>query len=122
MCNINTPKNIFLLISLYVFSLPAIAHHSRIEYSGQIEITGKLTSILWRNPHPSFTIEVSQNDQLVNWMVEGWSSLNTFDRSGITKAQFQEGDTLKIVLDVSLMSSHKSLDAIYLKPSLRSNK
>lgn len=79
-----------------VFPASGIAHHSRAEYIEEIEITGTLVDILWRNPHPGFTIEVSDGDERTQWTVEGWSSLYTFDRAGITQDRFQVGDTLSI--------------------------
>ena len=59
-----------------VFPGLASAHHSRAEYTGEpIEFEGSLVDILWRNPHPAFTVEVNGNGQAQTWQVEGWSSL-----------------------------------------------
>src|SRR5690606_27992460 len=74
----------------------ASAHHSRAEYTeGAREIEGTLVRILWRNPHPGFTIETVEAGRTVTWEVEGWSSLYTFDRAGITRERFREGDTVR---------------------------
>ena len=75
----------------------ASAHHSRAEYTGEpIEFEGSLVDILWRNPHPAFTVEVDENGQSQTWQVEGWSSLYTFDRAGITQDRFAPGDTVRV--------------------------
>ena len=84
---------------LLLFVVPAItsAHHSRAEYSAEVqEIEGELVEVLWRNPHPGFTIEVNEGGQVRTWNVEGWSSLYTFDRAGITRDRFELGDTLRV--------------------------
>ena len=82
---------------IIVFPSVASAHHSRAEYSGEpIEFEGSLVDILWRNPHPAFTVEVNGNGQSQTWQVEGWSSLYTFDRAGITQDRFAPGDTVRV--------------------------
>jgi hypothetical protein len=74
-----------------------LAHHSRAEYSTQIqELRGKLVSVLWRNPHPAFVLDVENGDDVERWQVEGWSALYTFERAGIDQDRFKTGDTLKI--------------------------
>ncbi len=87
-----------LIVALVITALPAasIAHHSRAEYVEEIEITGTLVDVLWRNPHPGFTIEVLEGGERTQWTVEGWSSLYTFDRTGITRDRFQIGDVLSV--------------------------
>lgn len=89
----------FRVASVIFIFLPIIAsaHHSRAEYTGApIEFAGSLVDILWRNPHPAFTVEVEENGQSQTWQVEGWSSLYTFDRAGITQDRFALGDTVRV--------------------------
>ena len=81
---------------LLLLPVSTAAHHSRAEYIEPIEITGTLVDVLWRNPHPGFTIEVDDDGETVTWLVEGWSSLYTFDRARITRDRFQVGDTLSV--------------------------
>jgi hypothetical protein len=87
-----------VLLSLWLPSV-AIAHHSRAEYAEQPrEIEGTLVEILWRNPHPGFTVEtVAADGRVERWEVEGWSSLYTFDRAGIGRERFREGDAVRVV-------------------------
>lgn len=85
------------MVFLLVIPVVAAAHHSRAEYSGEpIEFEGSLVDILWRNPHPAFTVEINENGQSQTWQVEGWSSLYTFDRAGITQDRFAPGDTVRV--------------------------
>lgn len=84
----------FAVLFILVFPAIASAHHSRAEYTGEpIEFEGSLVDILWRNPHPSFTVEVHGNGQSQTWQVEGWSSLYTFDRAGIAQDRFAPGES-----------------------------
>ncbi len=98
----NRPRERILRIvasTFLILILPAVAsaHHSRAEYTGDaLEFEGGLVRILWRNPHPGFTLEVDRAGQVETWEVEGWSSLYTFDRAAITQDRFAEGDTLRI--------------------------
>ena len=49
---------------LAVVPVVASAHHSRAEYSAEVqEIEGTLVEVLWRNPHPGFTIEVDEDGE-----------------------------------------------------------
>lgn len=86
-----------VLCCLVVPSL-GYGHHSRAEFDQEArELEGTLVRVLWRNPHPAFTIEVEENGQATTWLVEGWSSLYTFDRAGITRDRFEEGNAIKVV-------------------------
>ena len=93
----------FIASAFWIALLPVVAtaHHSRAEYVDEAEIEGTLIDILWRNPHPAFTIEVEGDGQISRWMVEGWSSLNGFTRAGITRDRFEIGDTVKMFGRVS---------------------
>ncbi len=51
-------------IFLLILPVVASAHHSRSEYIEEIQISGELVDILWRNPHPGFTIEVDEDGQI----------------------------------------------------------
>ena len=90
----------FKSATLFFLVVPIVtsAHHSRAEYSGEpLEFEGALVDILWRNPHPAFTVEVVENGQAQTLRVEGWSSLYTFDRAGITEGRFAVGDTIRVL-------------------------
>lgn len=59
-----------LPVILVAFPIVTSAHHSRAEYTGEpIEFEGSLVGILWRNPHPAFTVEVDENGQSQTWHV-----------------------------------------------------
>jgi len=76
-----------------------MAHHSRAEYTEPpLEIEGKLVGVLWRNPHPAFTVETTGADgRTITWEVEGWSALYTFERAGIGPERFAQGDVIRVL-------------------------
>jgi len=101
----------YWIAAAIVIGLPnlAAAHHSRAEYVEAIEMTGTLVDILWRNPHPGFTVEVADEEGSTRWKVEGWSSLYAFDRAGITQDRFEIGDTLSVAGLASVRRSDRLL-------------
>ena len=87
-------------IVVLMLALPVVtsAHHSRVEFDRVArEFVGELLEIRWRNPHPAFILEVDENGEPRTWQVEGWSSLYTFDRAGITQDRFEVGDTIRVL-------------------------
>jgi hypothetical protein len=92
-------RSIASLLMMLALPLVAAAHHSRAEYTEEArEIEGRLVRVLWRNPHPGFTVEsVAADGGVMTWEVEGWSSLYMFDRAGISRDRFREGDVIRVV-------------------------
>jgi hypothetical protein len=92
-------RRIALLLSAVFVPPVAIAHHSRAEYTqAPLEIEGKLVAVLWRNPHPAFTVETTDgNGRVITWDVEGWSALYTFERAGIARDRFNAGDHVRVL-------------------------
>ena len=98
------------IVFFLAFPVVVSAHHSRAEYYvDEVEIEGKLVRVLWRNPHPGFTIEVDADGETETWLVEGWSSLYTFARTGITRDRFEEGATLRVAGLISTRRSGRML-------------
>ena len=54
-----------------------LAHHSSIgiyDTTRLIEVEGVVTSVLWRNPHPAYTLAVEdENGETVEWRIEAGS-------------------------------------------------
>ena len=92
-------RRIALLLSAVFVPPVAMAHHSRAEYTqAPLEIEGTLVTVLWRNPHPAFTVETMDGSGRVNtWDVEGWSALYTFERAGIGRDRFNAGDHVRVL-------------------------
>jgi Family of unknown function (DUF6152) len=92
-------RRIAVLLAAVFLPPGAMAHHSRAEYTqAPLEIEGKLVAVVWRNPHPAFTVETKDgNGRAVTWDVEGWSALYTFERAGISRDRFKEGDHIRVL-------------------------
>tara|TARA_B100000029_G_C17581898_1_gene959890 strand:- start:387 stop:1511 length:1125 start_codon:yes stop_codon:yes gene_type:complete len=87
----------YLLYTL--LTLPAVGstHHSRAEFSNEIEeIEGQIVEIAWRNPHPVLTLNVSNDaGESELWEVESWSAVNQLVRKGVVGDLFQIGQTVR---------------------------
>jgi hypothetical protein len=92
-------RTIAVLLAAFFLPPGAMAHHSRAEYTqAPLEIAGTLVAVLWRNPHPAFTVEaLDSNGRVTTWEVEGWSALYTFERAGIARDRFVDGDTVRVL-------------------------
>ncbi len=67
------------------FSITTSAHHSRAEFSEEVEeITGELVSVNWTNPHPTFTVNVLTDGEEEQWDILAYDSLY-----GLTRAFVQ---------------------------------
>ena len=73
----------------------ALAHHSSVgiyDTTRLIEVEGIVTSVLWRNPHPAYTLAVEdENGETVDWHIEA-GSISTLRVLGIGRDLLQVGD------------------------------
>ncbi len=74
------------------------AHHSRATYSDEVrELEGELLSVIWRNPHPAFTLKtVTAEGQEEIWRIEAFGSVYLLGRTGVTRDRFKIGDHVKL--------------------------
>jgi len=90
----------FLIATLAGLILPiaASAHHSRAEFSDERrEISGELLAVDWSNPHPVFTLRIdSQEDMEGVWEIQGYGSIYTLRRAGVTGDYFSVGDQVRL--------------------------
>ncbi len=98
--------------------LTAPAHHSRAAYDMDTlqELEGELLDIVWRNPHVAFTVRVTnEGGGQEDWTIEGWGSLYTLERTGVSVEDFRVGDRVRLAGFVStrvpqdLLSTHMLL-------------
>ena len=62
------------IVLLYLWAFNSSAHHSHAEFSDESQIIeGELSSIAWRNPHPSMTLRVSDRE---TWTVQVLGNIN----------------------------------------------
>lgn len=76
-----------------------LAHHSFAPFNTDTEktITGIVNRFEWTNPHTWLWIDVTENDKVVTWGVEGMSP-NYLARRGWSKTTFKPGDTATVVV------------------------
>jgi hypothetical protein len=89
----------FVLVALTAGTL--FAHHGRgATYAGDrtIEIKGTVKTLLWRNPHISFQIDVKgQNGQVTTWTIEH-SNVSTLARLGYGRETLKPGMEVTAVI------------------------
>jgi hypothetical protein len=83
---------------LLFLSVPASAHHSRAEFSDEVqEIEGELTQVMWFNPHAGLMVKVTDlSGQQQVWRVETFSAPRTFARFGVTADLFRPGERITV--------------------------
>lgn len=80
------------------FSITTSAHHSRAEFSEEVEeITGELVSVNWTNPHPTFTVNVRTNGEEEQWDILAYDSLYGLTRAGVTLEHFTIGEHVRLL-------------------------
>ncbi len=81
----------------------ALAHHSRAEFSEEIQvIEGQLVSVKWANPHPTFELTVTNADGSEEaWEVQGFGSLYTLSRGGVSEDYFTPGEQVRVAGQLS---------------------
>jgi len=73
-----------------------LAHHSRAEFSGDdVEIEGELTAVIWRNPHPTFRLRLSDGSR-DEVEVQVYGSIGTLVETGVNQTLFSVGDQVTI--------------------------
>ena len=77
---------IILVLAFGALPLSAAAHHSRAEFTGDFqELEGELIALDWSNPHPLFELEVTGDGGAELWEIQGYGSLYTLHRAGVTE-------------------------------------
>ena len=83
----------------------AHGHHSSIgiyDEENLVDIEGVVTSVRWRNPHPSYTIAVGDdNGETVEWQIET-GSVSTLRLRGVDRDFIQVGDRVRLAGQSSL--------------------
>jgi hypothetical protein len=72
------------------------AHHSRAEFTGDvIELQGELLDVDWINPHPYFTLRLSDRSADV-WEIQLYGSATSLGRAGIDASMFPVGERITV--------------------------
>jgi hypothetical protein len=100
-------------IRLWVFLLPvfatllvgrAMAHHNMtavFDFNDRVTVTGKLTTVDWRNPHTYFTVEVKGAGGMIeSWQIEG-PSPSFFRVRDVGKTDFEASVGKTVTVELS---------------------
>ncbi len=88
-----------LVVASLIMSVTANAHHSFAAFYDMTELTeleGEVTSVVWRNPHITFTMDVPASDGAVTSWQMAAGSVNTLERFGIDEDIIKVGATLRV--------------------------
>lgn len=93
------PAGVALALALALAFAGAHAHHSfsaEFDIGQPVEITGKVTTIEWTNPHAWVHMEtVESNGERAEWAVE-LLGVNALARSGLTRQVLKPGDAITV--------------------------
>ena len=93
-------------------SARSLAHHSfAATYNSdtQIEVTGTVKELVWRNPHSFLRIDVTDQDgNLETWALE-WGSINQLSEENMTRTTLRPGDLVVARGDPARTSSRPRL-------------
>jgi len=85
-------------IILLVAASQALAHHSwPVDSSREVTVRGTVTGIDWRDPHPSFDLDVKTDAGTVEKWKVGGPALNRMEANGWTKSTLKAGDVITAV-------------------------
>ena len=94
-----------MLLGIAAAAQSGLAHHSSIgiyDTTRLIEVEGTVTAILWRNPHPSYTLAVEdENGETVDWRIEA-GSISTLRVMGIGRDFIEVGDHVTLAGEPSM--------------------
>ena len=84
--------------AILLFAQSAGAHHTSItlyDRDGDIEISGEVTEVRWRNPHARLTVRVMEDGQAHDWKIEAADATSMLAR-GIPTGLIEVGDTIRV--------------------------
>lgn len=93
----NKFTNVTVGLAALVCASPAVlAHHSAVAFDpdSSVEVRGKVTQFIWRSPHLSINMDVTNEDgTIVLWKIEG-QSIATMIAAGFDRTVMAEGDVI----------------------------
>ena len=87
------------VVCLFLFPALGSAHHSRAEFSEQVEeIPGEIVGVQWSNPHPVITLRAFPDDgEEERLEIQVYGAANNLSQAGITGELFEIGDRVTVV-------------------------
>jgi Family of unknown function (DUF6152) len=87
-------------ICLFIYGLPAFAHHGNAAYDldNPITLKGTVREFIWSNPHVQIYFDVKNGDGAVAHWASETVSPGMLSRRGWTKTELKAGDEITITL------------------------
>jgi len=83
-----------VILALVAAAAPLSAHHSwPVSYNQLVTVKGKVTKVAWENPHPMFTVEVTERGKTETWLIGG-PAINRMQANGWTMTTIKPGDAV----------------------------
>lgn len=93
-------RRLGLVLGALSLAHSAFAHHSSLglyDVDTIVEIEGVVTSVHWRNPHPSYSVSVpDRNGRVVEWTVVVGGAVTTLRMRGVSRDVVSVGDRVRI--------------------------
>jgi hypothetical protein len=85
----------FVILGLISAAVPLAAHHSwPVSFDKLVTVKGKVTEIVWANPHPMITVESQTNDGRTEKWEIGGPAVNRMEANGWSKTTVKPGDMI----------------------------
>ena len=92
----------FLVAGLSFVAEPLLAHHGRgntYDTSRQSVIAGAITEVLWRNPHITIFVDVTDDDgRVTNWRIEH-SPIHRLAQQGYNRNTLRPGMEVTVIIN-----------------------
>jgi hypothetical protein len=100
----NSRFSLGLMVTISACPATLFAHHSTLgvyDVNNVIEIEGTVTEVVWRNPHPTYGVAVTDNaGNTVEWQVET-GAISTLRLRGLERDFIQVGDWVRMAGEAS---------------------
>jgi Family of unknown function (DUF6152) len=84
-----------VILALVSAVVPLSAHHSwPVSYNRLVTVKGKVIELMWGNPHPMMTLEVTTTDGRTEKWVVGGPAIIRMEANGWTKTTVKPGDVI----------------------------
>ena len=92
-------RKLFVILCIFTLVSQALAHHSRTPFilDKEVAVKGKVTKVLWRNPHPYYKMEaINEKGISETWSFEGFA-VAAYVKVGWLQNSVQVGDDVTMI-------------------------
>ena len=103
---------LFFILCFCLSATAVQAHHSRAPYDleKEVSVKGKVTKVLWRNPHPYYQLEsINQQGVKEHWQFEGFA-IAAYAKVGWKKDSVKVGDLVTMIGNPNKKNHERNAD------------